>query len=169
MIYNEDDWAQRVASILEKMPEIFQIEISDNNIIISENNSESAIKIYFEFLSSYIKSDNFLLQEKNLVLLKESSVNSDFTKLDTLITINDNEIAKLVDASVPSSWKEIHKKFLKTVITARNIYISIRGLESDPIKALTAINEFENIEDLWISLNQDIKNLIQLQGLNLSI
>ncbi len=169
MLYNEDDWAEKANTILEEMPEIFQIEISDNDITISEDNGLDAIKNYFEKLSSYIKSDNFLLQDKNLVLLKDCFPNNDFIEIDTLITINDDEIVRLVDASVPSSWKEVHKKLLKTAITTRNIYISLRGFESDPIKALTAIDEFKNIETLWNSLNQDIKDLNQSQKLNLSI
>jgi|GEM_PF-1470308 len=169
MLYNEEDWAEKANTLLEQMPEIFQIEISDNNIIISDNNNIDAVKIYFNIISSYIKSNDFLLQDENFVVLKDSFTNNTFAEIDILIKTTDDKIARLIETPVPSSWKEIHKKLLKTVIITRNIYVSIRGFESDPIKTMTAINEFKNLEILWNSLDQDIKNLSQLQNLNLSI
>ncbi|MFZ2970762.1 MAG: hypothetical protein WA063_06450, partial [Minisyncoccia bacterium] len=156
MLYNEADWSDKANAILEKNPEIFRIEISDIDIKISDDNSAEAIKSYFEKLSSYLKSDNFLFQDKNLVLLQNSLSNNDFTETDILITINDDEISKLVDTPVPSSQKELHKNALKIAITARNIFISLRGFETDPIKAIVAVNESENVLKLWESFKQNL-------------
>jgi len=169
VLYNETDWADKANAILEKNPEIFQIEISDTDIKISDDNSSETIKTYFEKISSYIKSETFLLQNKNLVILQDSFSNNDFTEIDVLITINDDEISKLVDMAVPSSWKEAHKIILKIAITMRNIFVSLRGAETDPIKAIVASNEVENVLKLWDSFEQQIKNLNKLQNLNLAI
>jgi hypothetical protein len=169
ILYNEENWANQVSTILAQLPEIFDIKVADSDIVVSENNAVDAITDYFNKISFHMNSVNFLLKESNLVLLKDSFVKNDFTEIDVLIMINDDEIAKLVDTSVPSSWKEIHKSFLETIIITRNIYVSLRGFESDPIKAMAAINEFEGIETSWDYLNQRIKSLIQSQNLNLSI
>lgn len=155
-LYNDADWTDKANAILEKNPEIFQIEISDADIKISDDNSAEAIKTYIEKLSAYLKSDNFLLQNKNLTLLENSFSTGDFIEADILITINDDEISKLVDTFIPSSQKELHKNALKIAITARNIFISLRGYETDPIKAIIAINEAENVLILWENLNLEI-------------
>lgn len=169
MLYNEADWSEKANAVLEKNPEIFKIEISDIDIKISEDNSSEAIKAYFEKLSSYAKSNNFLLQNENLILLQNSFSNNNFSEVDILIIINDDEISKLIDTAVPSSWKELHKSFLKIAITLRNIFISLRGFEADPVKAIIAANEIKNVSDLWKSFEQNLVRLNASQNLNLEI
>ncbi|MBU4284869.1 thrombospondin type 3 repeat-containing protein [Patescibacteria group bacterium] len=169
MLYNEADWSDKANAVLEKNPEIFQIEISDIDIKISDDNTPEAIKAYFEKLSSYAKSNNFLLQNENFILLQDSFPNNDFAEVDILIIINDDEISKLVDTPVPSSWKELHKNFLKIAITLRNIFVSLRGFESDPIKAIIANNEIKNVSSLWKSFEQNLLKLNESQNLNLEL
>jgi len=169
LLYNEADWAERANAILAQVPEVFNVEISDNDIKISDDNSAEAIKNYFAQLSSFIKSDAFLFQNKNLELLKVCFINNDFQQIDDLIIINDEEIAGFLEIPVPDSWKEVHKNLLKIAITTRNIFVSLRGANSDPMKAVIAANETENVKSMWESLNQKIINLNQAQKLNLEI
>ncbi|MFZ5559718.1 MAG: hypothetical protein ACOZAL_02915 [Patescibacteria group bacterium] len=169
ILYNEKDWAEQANTILEQLPEVFKIEISDSDIKISEDNKQETIKFYAEKLLLYLKSENFLLQEKNLILLKDSLSKNDLSPIDDLIMTNDDEIAKLVDTTVPSSWKDIHKKALKIAIIMRNIFVSVRGFSSDPIKAIVGLNELRNVLSLWESLGQEINSLNQSQNLNLEI
>ena len=169
MLYNEKDWADQANAILETLPEVFKIEISDNDIKISADNNQETMKSYAGKLLLYLDSENFLLQNKNLTLLKDSLSNSDLSQIDDLILANDDEIAKLVDTPVPSSWKDVHKKALKIAITMRNIFVALRGYDSDPIKAIVGANEVKNVLSLWNDLTAEIINLNKTQNLNLSL
>ena len=159
MSNNENDWTAQANNVLEQLPEIFDIEIADNNIIISDNNSPEAINIYTEKIVSIIKSANFLLNETNLTLLKNSLANEDFSKIDGLIIANDETITQLLNYPVPSSIKNLHKELLKLQITTRNIFISLRASATDPMKALVAAKELENINDLWIPFINSLEKL----------
>ncbi|HOZ16472.1 MAG TPA: hypothetical protein PK234_02005 [Candidatus Portnoybacteria bacterium] len=156
---NENNWTIQVNAILEQLPEIFNIEIIDNDIIITDDNSSKAINAYIQKLFSVIKSADFLLNETNLVLLKDSLISEDFAQIDGLILTNDETIALLLNYPVPSSIKNMHKQFLKLQITARNIFISLRSSAIDPMKALVAAKELENIDDLWTPFINNLKNL----------
>jgi len=169
LLYNEADWAGKANLILETLPEIFQIEISDNDINVSEDNSLETIKSYTDNLFSYLNSGGFLLRDQNLTLLKDSLADNDLSLIDDLILTNDSEIAKLVDTPVPSSWKNVHKKALKIAITIRNIFVALRGYESDPVKAVIGADEVENVLSLWNDLTTEIINLNKTQNLNLSL
>jgi len=94
---------------------------------------------------------------------------NNFTKINNLIKFNDSEIKRLREVNVPSTWKEVHKKALKISIISRNIFISFRGYESDPIKTLVAANEIKNVLKEWEILINEFNNISQLQGLNLSL
>lgn len=156
---NENNWTIQVNAILEQLPEIFNIEIIDNDIIITDDNSSKAINAYIQKLFSVIKSADFLLNETNLVLLKDSLISEDFAQIDGLILTNDETIALLLNYPVPSSIKNMHKQFLKLQITARNIFISLRSSAIDPMKALVAAKELENIDDLWTPFINNLKKI----------
>jgi len=159
ILYNEKNWLSQAEKILEQMPEVFQIQISDSDINISEDNSQEAIKTYTNKLLAYLNSESFFLQERNFILLKDSLPQNNFSQLDKLIKNNDREIRKLVEVTVPFSLKEIHKKTLKIAITLRNVFVSVRGYDSDPIKALIGLNEIKNILENWEALQKETNNL----------
>jgi len=169
MLYNEKDWLEGATAILQQIPELFSIGVSDNNIVITEDNSPEIIKIYTETLMSYLNSKDFFLKQGNLVLLKEVLSKNEFSSLDAIIKSNNTEIENLVATPVPSSWKEVHKKMLKIAITMRNIFVSVRGFETDPIKTLIALDEVKNVSSLWDELTNEIINLNKTQNLNLSL
>ena len=169
IISNESDWLSKAEQILDEMPEVFKVEISDNDIVISENNDQESIKEYADKLMAYLDSPDFFLKEANLNLLKDNLPIVDFGKIDDLIRINDFEINKLKETETPILCKEIQKQALKTSIILRNIFVSLRGYESDPLKAAIASNEFENALKEWEILVQEFNNLNKSQQLNLSL
>lgn len=169
VLYNERDWLAQAEKILEQLPEVFQIEISDSDINISEDSGPEAIKTYTDKLLAYLNSESFFLTERNFILLKDSLPQDNFSQLDKLIKDNDSEIKRLRETTVPSSWKEVHKKTLKIAITLRNIFVSLRGWQSDPVKALVGANEVKNVLKTWEVLVEEFNNLSQSQGLDLSI
>lgn len=169
ILYNEKNWVEQAEKVLAQMPEIFQIEISDNNIKISNDNSPEAIKIYTDKLLAFLSLKSFFLQEENFILLKDAFPQNNFSQIDKLIKENDKEIRELIEVPVPPSWKEVHKKTLKITITLRNVFVSIRDYSSDPIKALIGTNEVKNVSLNWKNLAEEINNLAKSQGLDLSL
>jgi len=169
ILYNEQDWVGKANTILAQMPEIFNIEISDNDINVSEDNSMEAVKIYANNLLAYLDSGTFFFQEKNLLSIKDALSNNNLSLLDKIIKDNNAEIEKLRITQVPPSWREIHKKTLKIAVTLRNIFVSLRAYETDPIKAMIGANEFENVLSQWGNLTKEIEGLNKSQNLNLSL
>jgi len=166
---NDKDWLDQANTLLEQLPEVFQIEISDKDIKISDDSSKEAIKLYFQTLSAYLKSPNFLLSTSSLNSLRDALSVNEFTQVENLIMEADNEIAILNDQLIPSSLLDMDKDALRLIITTRNIFVSLRGSESDPLKAVVAATKFDNVISLWNSLSQKIINLNKSQGLNLDI
>jgi len=92
-------WSDVYPVLLEKaqktvaeIPEIFNLEISDENIKISEDNSPEAINLYLSQLYSIFNSETFFLQEKGINALISAFKNRDFVQLDQLIKQNDEKI-----------------------------------------------------------------------------
>ncbi len=172
----ERSMAEIYSNILEEsdktinnLPEIFDINVFDSQINISDDNSEEAIKLYLSQVSSILSSDIFFLQEQTLGAVVDAFKNDSFSKLDQLIIQNDAKIKQAKDVLVPSSWKEIHKTGLELTIKIRNIFISLRDYQEDPLKARLAVQELENFSDIWNSLMDDAIDLANEQGLELSL
>jgi hypothetical protein len=149
---------------IEKMPEIFNININDNEIKISDDNSDIAINDYLDKVSAILNSDNFLLQEQAAEAMDIALNENDFSKLDTLIIENDAKIREAKDIVIPSSWAEIHKEGLEMVIIIRNIYFSFRDVLNDPFKAFVALKKLENLDEYWENLMNDAIDLADSQG-----
>lgn len=169
-------WANGYPILLEKagqtiseMPEIFDIEVADKDIKISEDNSLQAIKSYLAQVSSFLNSDTFFLQEQTFQALISAFQNNNFSQLDELIKINDAKIEKAKEIIVPSTWKEIHKQGLELTLLIRNIFVSFRDFPNDPLKAQMAYPEFEDFVDAWNNLMKKAINLAKEQGVELSL
>lgn len=150
---------EKAGDILSELPEIFDITISDEQIKISEDNSPENINTYFTRISSIINSEDFLFNEKSIQALLEAFENGEFSELDRIIKLNDIKIGQLKETIVPSSWKEIHKKLLGLTILTRNIFISLRDVEDDFIKAHFALQELEMLPEKWEDLMEEILEL----------
>lgn len=146
---------------IDEIPEIFKININDEDIKISQDNSPEAIKLYLSQLYSFYNSDIFFLQEQSVQALELALKNQDFSSLDKLIKANDEQIEKLKEINVPSSWKENHKKRLKYTIIIRNIFTAFRDIQNDPLKAYIALSEFDKVIENWNNLAEETQNLIK--------
>lgn len=154
---------------IEKMPEVFNINISDNDIKISEDNNDTIINNYLNQVSSILNADNFLLQEGAANAMNIAMTENDFSKLDTLIRENDAKIEEAKNIIVPSSWIEIHKEGLEMIILIRNIYFSFRDVLNDPFKAFVALQKLENLDEYWENLMNDAIDLAESQGTTIPI
>lgn len=152
-----------------EIPEIFNIKITDEQIKISEDNSKEAIKLYFSRITDWLNSDIFFFQEKSLQAIVEALQNNDFSKIDKLIQLNDSWINTTKEVTVPSSWKEIHKEGLRIIILTRNVFISIRDIKNDPLKAYYAVYELEPLTNDWNELIQSAIDLTEKQEITFSL
>lgn len=160
---------EKAQDAIAKMPEIFDIAINDKDIKISQDNSKEAVKIYLSQVSSILSSDVFFLQEQTLKAVTAAFKNSDFSKLDELIKLNDSKIEVAKGILVPSSWKEIHKKGLALTLLIRNIFVSFRDIQDDPLKAYAAFDKLDNFSNQWNELMKQAIDLAKSQEIELSI
>ena len=131
--------SEKAQETISQIPEIFDIKITDDDIKISQDNSKNAINFYISQVSSFLNSDSFFLQEKSSQVLISAFKNNDFSKLDELIKLNDEKIEQIKEITVPSSWKEVHKKGLELTLLIRNIFVSFRGFPERPVKNLCCL------------------------------
>jgi len=155
--------------IADEIPELFKIDITDEDIKISEDNNTESVNFYISEVSSFLSSDNFFLQQENLEAVLSAFEQADFSKIESLIKINDSKIEKIKQITVPSSWKEIHKQGLKLTLKIRNIFVSFRDIQDDPLKAYIATEELEGFADQWNELIKQAIDLAEKQGIELSI
>lgn len=147
--------------IFNQFPEIFDMTISDQEIKISQDNSKETIQIYLSKLSSLINSDDFFFQKNGVEVLSEIFETENFSKLNGIIKLNDVKIEQLKYLFVPSSLKETHKQALKIAILTRNIFISVRDIENDPVKAFLFAQKIDEVFDNWSNLLKRISDLIK--------
>lgn len=166
---NYETILEKAGKTVSQIPDLFNIEISDADIKISEDNSSEAIKLYLSQITSFIASEAFFLQEQNLNALQSALQNRDFSQADKIIKINEANIESFKEIVVPSSGKEIHKQILKFSILLRNIYVSLRDVFNDPLKAYVAAQKLEDFSDSWDKLMQEIINLAKTQGIEVSL
>ena len=150
---------EKAEKTIAEIPEIFNVNITDGDIKISENNSPEAIKLYLSQISSIYNSETFFLQEQSLKILEYALQAQDFSQIDKLIKTNDEKIETMKEIITPSSWKENHKQRLKYTILLRNIFVSLRNFQNDPLKSYIALQEFEQFAEKWNSLVEETKNL----------
>lgn len=149
---------QNSKEIVVQFPEIFDIKIPDQEINITENNNNETIRDYLLQMAS-IFDENFFFQENGAKAFSEALEKENFSKLHGIIKLNELKIGQMKELIVPSSLKEIHKQALRTSILARNIFISIRDLENDPIKALLFAQRTEEVFSDWTTLMNELSNL----------
>jgi len=160
---------EKAETTLLEMPGIFDIEINDQDINISEDNSPEAIKAYLSQVSSILKSENFFLQEQSLEALQAAFEDGDFSKIDSIVKDNDAKIEKAKKIVAPTTWKEVHKEGLALTLVIRNIFVSFRDIPNDPLKGYVALNRMEKFPNQWNELMKKAFDLAKSQGINLSL
>lgn len=163
------DLLEKAEQTISEIPEIFDISITDNDINIHENNNQEAINLYLSQVSNILNSNSFFLQEQSLQAVLSAFEQGDFSKLDSLIKSNDAKIERAKEISVPSSWKEVHKEGMELTLLIRNIFVSLRDIQDDPLKAYIALEELEYFPETWNVLMKKAINLAESQGIELSL
>jgi len=160
---------QKAEDAISEIPDLFDIKITENDLNIKEDNSKQAIQLYLSRAYSIINPGDFFLGERVLQSLVFALRDSDFSELETVIAEANNRIEQVKLITVPSSWKEIHKQGLKLALTIRNIFVSFRDIENDPLKAYIALEELEDIPNNWNDLMEEAIDLANQQNIQLSL
>jgi len=160
---------ENAETMLSEMPKIFDIEISDQDINISQDNSQAAINSYVSQVSSILNSETFFLQEQIVDVVRAAFQDGDFSKLDAVIKTNDEKIERAKKITVPSTWKEVHKEGLALTLVIRNIFVSFRDAQNDPLKAYIAANRLDGFSGQWNDMLKKAIDLAKTQGINLPL
>lgn len=152
---------------IEKLPDVFNVSINDNDIRISEDNSKNAIEEYFSQVSDILNSDNFFLKQEAFDAINSAIENDDFSKIDTLIIENDAKIEKSKEIPVPSTWKDVHENGMELILLIRNVFVSFRDVYNDPLKTYIATNKLDEFPAEWDKLIKQAIDLADLQGVNI--
>ena len=131
---------------------IFGVEIKDEDILISEDNSEKAMISYFSQLSSIISQTKQDLREKF-----NGSSGADLN----LYTEAADTYAKAFVATkkliAPSFWKDVHKKELELMAEAKKVFEALSLVNQDPVKSWWAVQHYLVLNTEGLQLEKDIK------------
>ena len=166
---NYEELAVNAEAVLSQLPEIFAVEITDNDIKISQDNSKQAIEAYISKASDFLNSEAFFFGDAALQVLNNAFENRSFSEIQRIIKINDAKIEIIKQIEVPFSWKEIHKQGLKGIILTRNIFLSLRNIQDDPLKAMAAAERLPFLFDNFTQLINYAINLAKSQGIELPL
>lgn len=165
---NYENLSINAEAILSELPEIFNVEITDQDIKISEDNTKEAVENYISKASSFINTENFFFGEQTAQALSRALGTQSFSEIQDIIKSNDAKIGRLKELSVPSSWKEIHKQGLKTIILTRNIFVALRDLQDDPLKAMAGAERLDALFDYWTAVMNNVVRLADYQNVELN-
>ncbi len=158
---------EQVQAEIQKIPSAFDISVNENQLKISQDNSKEAIQKYIDEVTNILYANNFFLKEEAFSVLKKALEDDDFNQIDSLIQQNDARIEQAKNITVPSSWKDIHKKGMELTILIRNIYFSFRDILNDPLKAYLASEKLEKVPSAWNTLMSQALELAKSQNVNI--
>lgn len=159
LLYGSPTLTEKAQEIIATIPNLFKINVSDNDIKISEDNNSDSINNYLKEILSIIHSDDFIFSQNSLEILSQSFDSGDFSGLDNLIKTNMDKIDQMRNIVVPSSQKEIHKQIFGLSILTRNIFISFADAQDDFLKAQLALDELQKLPGKWNDLITQIYSL----------
>jgi hypothetical protein len=159
LLYGSPALTEKAKEIIATIPDLFNININDIDIKISENNDSDSIDEYLKETLSIIRSDDFIFSQNTLKTMSKSFESGNFSELNNLIKNNEDKINQLRNIVVPSSQKEIQKQILGLSILTRNIFISFADAQNDFLKAQLALDELQKLPEKWNDLMTRISSL----------
>jgi len=153
---------------LSKSPQLYYIPtIPDSEIQTSNDNSETAIKSYaakvMAVLDKHISAEQGITKS-GLEVALESTQTKDYSALDKYIRAYKNSYQEIKTIPAPSTWKEIHRKYLSLILGSANIFEAIKQSENDPLRAMIAIQQYEEVIK---GLKQILEEAAKLMGVEL--
>ncbi|MFC1700952.1 hypothetical protein ACFLZ0_02345 [Patescibacteria group bacterium] len=157
-----------IQEVMNQSYEEFMLpKISDEEIIISNNNNQESIELYSQAIIEIMNrcadktNINREIYETETHLFYEAINNNDFYEINKYINFYEeiyNEIKKI---PVPSDFKDIHKEQLGVFWVMTNIYKAIRQIQTDPLKTNLALEQYKIINERTIQIIQKIADRLQ--------
>lgn len=141
--------------ISQAMEEFSLPHISDEEIIISADNSQTAIQFYAGKIVEAIEQweakssiDQGNLFESESELFYYAIENKDFTEIDKYIRFYQGATEELKQIPVPTDLKDIHKEQIGIFWVTANIFRAIKQIDQDPLRTNLALEQYKVTKDL---------------------
>ena len=142
-------------AISQAMAEFSLPNISDEQIIISPDNSQTAIQAYAGKIVETINQwgnktsiDQKELFESESQIFYYAIETRDFTEIDKCIKFYQGAAEEFKQIPVPSHFKDIHKEQIGIFWITANIFKAIKQIDQDPLKANLALEQYKKTSDL---------------------
>lgn len=132
---------------------LFGVEISENDVLVSDDNSEKAMLSYFGELSKILS----YTKVETLNALKQGVETKDFGAYETAANLYAHAFVQAQKLIVPSFWKEIHKKELSLLAENKKAFQAIARVDTDPVLSWRAFQHLVRLGDEGITLEKEIK------------
>jgi len=150
--------------VSQAMEEFSLPYIPDEEIIISTDNSQSAIQFYAGRIVRVMEQwENKSLigqgapSESESELFYSAIQNKNFTEIDKYIKFYQGTAQGLKQVPVPSDLKDIHKEQIGIFLVTANIFKAIKQIDQDPLKANLALEQYKVVSN---SLEQMLLKLV---------
>lgn len=134
-----------LATALAKSPQLYLVPtLEDENIKISSDDSLTAGQNFVDQVAQILTSNN-QSQKIDMEAAQKAVQTKNYSELNQFIKNYKNSFLAIKELSVPPSWKEIHKKNLALIIANANILEAIKLINDDPLRALLALQQYQEI------------------------
>ena len=138
--------------------------IPDSEIIISDDNSPEAIGQYYSQLNiifaKYFSTDfEGPAENNNFTIATKAIETKNFSRLELMIKSYTKFYQDLKQISVPSTWKNIHKKYLAIMLSSANVFESIKQINDDPLKTYIALQQYSTVNQMFIDIIAEVTEL----------
>lgn len=153
-----------IQEVMTKAMQEFSLpNIPDQEIIISSDNSMTAVGDYARKVSETINqsaketliNQEGLFESENQVFLYAIET-KDFTEIDKQVIFYKKLYENIKQIPTPSDLKDIHKEQLGIFLVMSNIFKAVKEIDTDPIRANLALEQYKVTMDLSVQLSQEI-------------
>ncbi len=146
------------SAINQSMEQTIQFPVfSEKDIRIISDSSSAAQSAYLESLGK-ISEENFNgFKTPMPTILDEFFSKNNPAKLSKYVAIAENQITDLLTLKVPQRFSAWHLQNLNLWNKKAVIYKAILGIDADPLKAIIAIKEIDNLFDESINIQKIIE------------
>jgi len=148
---------QETSQGLAEFEASFHKTVYDSELKISSDNSITAMQEYFQKISDILSRDPFYTQSESPVDL--SGIN--ISLIDGYLVYITGAINDVKNIPVPSDFLQDHKKGLEILMSNKEVFLNIRKMNEDPLRAMLAINQLEKNMNELEKLGNSLANLIK--------
>jgi hypothetical protein len=130
----------------------FDIKIDENELKIIDDNSYERIVKYANDVDIAIPANPYP-NLSDYEIFTEAMQTNNFEKIDGHLAHYDSAISNMKKIVVPTDFLQIHKREIELFLITQEIYKNIKKIDTDPLKAILALQKNEEI-------NKEMDNLV---------